>query len=300
MDGEVQYNNNWGAFSFVTGVQYQRDMANSHGTYLLDEDENDFITVDQFGWYGQGQYSFGNGFKATAAVRADDHEIYGFNFVPKLGLTKTIKRGTFRATYGQGVAAPTILNMFGNLFNGLILGNAEGFTLSTGEVVELQKVERLETYEVGYKGTVVTDKIFLDANAYYNFSRDFLSPVTELGNLLVGGTTSVTQRGNRPIEDFQDLNGLVLSYVNFGEFTTYGFDIGINYLLTNDITLDFNYSYFDFPIDEDELENDFDGDGRVTKLDVLVNAPRNKASVGVNYAKDKIFGNGVCTVGRRV
>ncbi|MEO1255853.1 MAG: TonB-dependent receptor, partial [Bacteroidota bacterium] len=187
-NGEVQYNNNWGAFSFVTGVQYQRDMANSNGTYLLDEDENDFITVDQLGWYGQGQYGFGNGFKATAAVRADEHEIYGFNFLPKFGLTKTIKRGTFRATYGQGVAAPTILNMFGDLFGGLILGNAEGFTLADGSTVERQSVEKLQTYEVGYKGTIVNDKLYADVNAYYNISEDFLSPVTGVG--------VTTQRGN--------------------------------------------------------------------------------------------------------
>ena len=293
-NGEVQYNNNWGAFSFVTGVQFQRDMANSHGTYLLDQDENDFITVDQYGWYGQGQYGFGNGFKATVAVRADEHEIYGFNFVPKVGLTKNIKRGTFRATYGEGVAAPTILNMFGDLFGGLILGNAEGFTVLTfddtgavtgTEQVERQSVERLQTFEVGYKGTIGNDKLYADVNAYYNISEDFLSPVTNIG--------AATQRGTTPIEDLQTtpFAPLVFTYVNFGEFQTYGFDIGLNYLLTDEITLDFNYSYFDFPIDENELENDFDGDGTVTKLDVLVNAPRNKGSIGVNYAKDKIFGN---------
>jgi len=293
---EFQYNNTWGDFSLVTGVQYQKDFAKSHGTYLLDEDENDFITVSQVGWYGQGQYNIGNGFKGTVAVRADDHEVYGFNFVPKLGLTKSIKRGTFRATYGQGVAAPTILNMYGDLFGGLILGNAEGFTVLTfddtgavsgTEQVEKQSIEKLQTYEIGYKGSIVSDRLYADVNAYYNISEDFLSPVTVVG--------VTTQRGSTPIEDVQSAfgvyGGLVATYVNFGQFETYGFDVGLNYLLTDDITLDFNYSFFDYPIDEDELENDFDGDGTVTKLDVLVNAPKHKGSFGVNYAKNKIFGN---------
>ena len=54
-NAEVQYNNNWGAFDMVTGVQWQRDMANSEGTYLLDQDANDFIEIEQIGWYGQGR-----------------------------------------------------------------------------------------------------------------------------------------------------------------------------------------------------------------------------------------------------
>ena len=290
-NGEIQYNNEWGNFNLVTGVQYQKDMANSHGTYLLDVDENDFITVDQFGWYGQGQYNFGSGVKATLALRADNHEIYDFNFVPKLGLTKTIDRGTFRLTYGQGVAAPTILNMFGDLFGGLILGNAEGFTLADGTLVEKQSIEKLQTYEVGYKGTLGSDKLYIDANAYYNVSENFLSPVTEIGDILSGGTNVVTQRGDAPIADFQSLGGLVFSYINFGKFETYGFDIGLNYLLSKNFTLDFNYSYFDYPIDENELENDFNGDGTVNKLDLLVNAPKNKARLGLRMTQDKMFGS---------
>lgn len=286
-NGEVQYNNNWGAFNFVTGVQYQRDMANSHGTYLLDENEDDFIIVDQIGWYGQGQYSFGSGFKATAAVRADNHDVYGFNFVPKVGLTKTVENGTFRITYGQGVAAPTILNMYGDLFGGLILGNAEGFTLADGSTIKKQEIEKLQTYEIGYKGNIGSKKFYADVNAYYNISEDFLSPVTVIG--------VATERGDTPIEDVQSAynvyGGLVATYINFGKFDTYGFDIGLNYLVNQNITLDFNYSYFDYPIDEDNLENDFNGDGTVNKLDLLVNAPKNKASFGFNYNKDKIFGN---------
>ncbi|WP_425390005.1 TonB-dependent receptor [Ekhidna sp.] len=286
-NGEVQYNNNWGAFSFVTGVQFQRDMANSHGTYLLDEDEDDFITVDQIGWYGQGQYAFGSGFKGTVALRADNHDVYGFNFVPKVGFTKTVERGTFRITYGQGVAAPTILNMYGDLFGGLILGNAEGFTLADGSEVEKQTIEKLQTYEIGYKGNIGSKKLYADVNAYYNISENFLSPVTVVG--------VTTHRGDTPIEDVQSAygvyGGLVATYINFGEFDTYGFDIGLNYLVNQNITLDFNYSYFDYPIDEDNLENDFNNDGTVNKLDLLVNAPKNKASFGFNYNKDKIFGN---------
>lgn len=286
-NGEVQYNNQWNAFKFITGVQYQKDMANSHGTYLLDKDADDYITVDQVGWYAQGQYDFKKGIKATVALRADYHEVYDFNFVPKFGITKTVDKGTFRFTYGQGVAAPTILNMYGDLFGGLILGNAEGFTLVDGSKVKKQDIEKLQTFEVGYKGALSGQKLFIDANAYYNISENFLSPVTVVG--------VTTERGTTPINQVQSAfgvyGGLVATYVNFGKFNTYGFDIGLNYLITNSLTASLNYSYFDYPIDENDLDNDFDKNGKVNELDILVNAPKHKGSVGLNYIGGKFFGN---------
>lgn len=285
-NAEVQYNNQFGAFNVVLGAQWQRDLANSHGSYLLDKHEDDYIQIDQIGAYGQVERDFGSGFKATAAFRGDNHEVYGFNFIPKAGLVKSVKNGAFRLTYGQGIAAPTILNMHGDLFSGLILGNAEGFTLTDGTKVEKQKVEKIQTFEIGYKGQAAK-KLFLDANAYYNISEDFLSPVTVVG--------VTTHRGDQPISEVQSgyafFGGLVATYINFGKVNTYGFDIGLNYSFTSKFNLDFNYSYFNYSVDEDNLkENDFNKDGKVDKLDVLVNAPTHKFGIGLNYSSDKFFG----------
>lgn len=285
-NAEIQYNNEFGDFNLVTGAQWQRDLANSHGTYLLDQNEDDYIKVDQVGVYAQGEYKFGGGLKATAAFRGDNHEVYGFNFVPKVGLVKSVENGAFRLTYSEGIAAPTILNMYGNLFSGLILGNAEGFTLNDGTTVEKQKVEKIKSFELGYKGQAF-GRLFVDANAYYNMSEDFLSPVTVVG--------VTTQRGDQPISEVQSgygvFGGLVATYVNFGEIDTYGFDLGLNYRFSNKVNLDFNYSFFDYSVDEDNLEeNDFNNDGEVNKLDVLVNAATHKAGLGINYSDTKWFG----------
>ena len=286
LNAEVQYNNTFGEVEIVTGIQYQGDMADSKNTYLLDD--TDDLSIYQVGWYGQVQYKFGNGWKTVAAFRADNHEIYDFNFVPKFGIVKNVGSGSFRLTYGQGIAAPTILNMFGDLFSGLILGNSEGFTLTDGTKIEKQKVEKLQTFELGYKGQVVPNKLFLDANAYYNISKDFLSPVTVVG--------VTTHRGDTPIQDVQSgygvFGGLVATYVNFGQVNTYGADFGFNYYFNDNLSVAMNYSFFDYSVDEDNLEeNDFNNDGVVNKLDILVNAPNHKMSVGFNYASKKWFGS---------
>jgi iron complex outermembrane receptor protein len=287
MNAEAQYNNSFGALQVVGGVQYQLDRANSRGTYLLDQNEDDYITVAQLGAYAHFTYDFGGGWRALVAGRADNHEIYDFNFLPKFGLLNIGENGTWRLTYGQGIAAPTILNMFGNLFGGLILGNAEGFTLADGSVVEKQRVEKISTLELGYRGQLIKNKLFIDANTYYSQSKDFLSPVT-----IVGVTT---ERGDTPIAEVQDAfavyGGLVATYVNFGEVNTYGLDIGLTYYFTPELSTYVNYSYFDYSADEDNMENDFNNDGVVNFLDLLVNAPTHKMGAGLNYSGDKWFGS---------
>lgn len=293
LNGELQYSNSFGDLDLITGVQYQRDMANSNGTYLLDGGpDGDGINVTQIGGYGHLKYNFSDRWKAIGAVRYDDHEIYGTNIIPKFALLSIGDLGTWRLTAGQGIAAPTILNMFGNLFGGLILGNAEGFTLADGSEVPIQTVEKLTTVEVGYRGRDKQGKFFYDANAYYNFNESFLSPVTVVG--------VTTQRGDTPIEEVQSAfgtyGGLVATYVNFGKVNTFGADLGITYMIDDKWSVNANYSYFDYSFDdssspENLAENDFNNDGKVNFLDFLVNAPNHKAGAGVNYNGGKWFGS---------
>lgn len=286
-NGEFQYNNTFGNLSLVTGTQFQYDQANSLGSYLLDQDADDYINVYQIGAYAHLTYAFGDGWRAIAAARADYHEFYEFNLVPKFGLLKIGDRGTFRLTYGQGIASPTILNMFGDLFGGLILGNAVGFTLADGSMVDRQRVENLQTIELGYRGQLVKNKLFLDADVYYNIASDFLSPVTSIG--------VASLRGDEKVEEIQDLfaayQGLVFTYINFGQVNTFGGDIGLSYYLTPEWNAFINYSYFDWSVDENDMENDFNNDGVVNFLDILVNAPTNKIGAGLNYSGDKFFGS---------
>jgi iron complex outermembrane receptor protein len=51
-----------------------------------------------------------------------------------------------------------------------------------------------------------------------------------------------------------------------------------------------NYSYFDYSVDEENTDNDFNGDGEVNFLDILVNAPNHKLGLGLNYSGSKWFG----------
>ena len=288
-NGEAQYNNTFGGLNLITGAQWQRDIANSNHTYLLDD--NGPIQLDQIGGYAQLEYQFkDSGFKVMVAGRGDNHELYGFNFVPKAALLYTIGTGTFRVTYGKGIASPSILNLNGNLFGGLILGNGEGFTLSDGTKIAKLEVETINTFETGYKG-LIEDKWFVDVNGYYNKSEHFITPLL---NIATSGR-KVTKRGDTPMSEVvpgTPTSGasFLLTYLNFGKVDTYGADISVNYFMNDNVNFIFNYSYFGFKLDTGDLTNDGNKDGKVDENDLPMNTPTNKLGFGINFSYDKFFG----------
>ncbi|SDR78470.1 TonB-dependent receptor [Christiangramia echinicola] len=287
LNAEAQYNNNFGNLTYVLGAQYQKDNADSKGTYLLDQDGG--IEIDQVGVYGQLEYTFENaGLDLLFVGRYDDHELYGGNFIPKAAIVKNFEFGSFRLTYGKGIAAPSILNLSGNLFGGLVLGNGEGFTLEDGTEIPELKVETIKSWEVGYKGKLFGDKTFFEANAYYNQSEDFLSPLIN-----ISATSPVARRGNTPIGDLipGSDGSFVLTYLNFGQVDTYGADLGINYFLNDKNRLSFNYSYFNYSLDENDLANDGNRDGVVLESELPINTPKNKFGIGYYYTGSKFFGS---------
>ncbi|HET9985898.1 MAG TPA: TonB-dependent receptor [Longimicrobiales bacterium] len=292
-NGEVQYNASLAGSHFTVGAQLQRDMANSNGTYLLDK--NGTIDLDQYGVYGQAEAPFGSsGLKAVVAARGDHHELYGFNFIPKGGLVYTRGASTWRATYGKGIAAPTILNLSMNIFGGLALGNGEGFTLSNGTKIDPLKVETIQTFEGGYRG-VLGDRFFADLDGYYNKSKNFISPLINIVPKGLSGGPTVTYRGSTPIADVG--GGLVkpgdyvLANVNFGHVDTYGFDAGLSYYVRTGVSLVGNYSYFNFSLDQTDPKNDADANGKVEDTDLPINTPKHKASLGLNADMDRWFGS---------
>ena len=287
LNAEAQYNNNFGNFTYVIGAQYQQDKADSKNTYLLDQDGP--ITIDQVGVYGQLEYTFEDaGVDLLFVGRYDDHELYGGNFIPKAAIVKNFDFGSFRLTYGKGIAAPSILNLSGNLFGGLVLGNGEGFTLEDGTVIDPLEVETIKSWEVGYKGKLFGEKTFFEANAYYNQSENFLSPL-----ILISATSPVAFRGDTAIGDLiPGSNGAtVLTYLNFGNVDTYGADLGLNYFINDKNRLSFNYSYFDYSLDTNDPANDGNRDGVVLESELPINTPQNKFGIGYYYTGTKFFGS---------
>lgn len=85
------------------------------------------------------------------------------------------------------------------------------------------------------------------------------------------GGALLTNREGESIVLFQ-------SSTTFGKVDTRGVDVGFGYFFSDDLRLDFSYSWFDFGIAED----------RGGQRDLLLpNAPENKASAGLTYTGDR-------------
>lgn len=154
-------------------------------------------------------------------------------------------------------------------------------------------VECLQMIELGYCGQVIFNKLFIDVNVYYNIFEDFLSLVIVVGVIMACG--------DQFIEDVQFgfgvYGGLVVIYINFGLVNIYGVDFLVIYYFMLEFSMIVNYFYFDWSVDEDNVENDFNGDGVVNFLDILVNVLMNKGGIGLDYFDEKFFvGFYVCWV----
>ena len=290
LNGEIQYNNNWGNLSMVAGTQYQREIISSNNTIYIEEPP---IRLNLIGVYGQVMYTFGNtGLKILATARGDDHSLYGFNFLPKTGITFTKSKSTWRLTYGGGYATPTLVNAYVKTSGAAraALGNSDGFTLSDGTNVVPIMPEKIKTLEVGYKSVFYNRRLFLDMEAYYNWQENLISPQINVVQPGASQGTVVTHRGDRPIEDFGVASGTpVFSYINYGRVNTYGIDIGLNYYFSDRYNLTFNYSFFDYSIDSTDPNNDVNKDGRVDNFDIAINTPRNKISSAFNGRFNKFY-----------
>ncbi|HEX5171446.1 MAG TPA: TonB-dependent receptor plug domain-containing protein [Cyclobacteriaceae bacterium] len=294
INGEIQYNNNWGSWNVVAGTQYQKEVAASHNTIYLDEP----VRLDQIGIYGQLMYTIeATGIKVLATARGDNHSLFGFNFLPKTGITYTQNQSTWRLTYGEGYATPTLVNTYFTAASGTILGNSDGFTRSNGSKVAPIEPETLKTLEVGYKSIFLRRKLFMDMDAYYNWAENLISPLT---NIVPHGRDEgpvVKYKGDKPITDFThglpgslDPGESISSFFNYGRANTYGFDVGLNYYFSDRYNLALNYSFFNYSVDQNDLNNDVNEDGKVDNNDMAINTPKNKLSAAFNARINKFYG----------
>ena len=84
---------------------------------------------------------------------------------------------------------------------------------------------------------------------------------------------------------------LVLTYLNFGDVNTYGFDASVSYSLSSSLLATLNYSYFGYAIDTTDLANDGNRNGKVDENDLPINTPTHKLGLGLNYTSGKFFGS---------
>lgn len=288
-NGEIQYNNSFGGFDVIMGLNYEDNRPVTDGTFIADT-AGRVIHQTQFGIYTQIEKNITSRLKFVGAARYDTQNNYDPQFSPRIAALFSMPGyGTFRLTFNRAYQAPAVLQQELYVLVGAnaYRGNLNGFTLSDGTEINKLNAEISQSVEAGYRGKLAGN-IYMDANAYYTVYTDFISPLTLFGN--PGTGAYVTHIGGKPLNTTEQ----TYTYMNFGEVSVAGFDAGGFMPLSKNMSINGSISIVKalglFPTESDTAGgkiwiNDVDKDGDTDELSF--NTPELKYNFGISF--DNIF-----------
>ncbi|MBE9466016.1 TonB-dependent receptor domain-containing protein [Dyadobacter subterraneus] len=262
----------------IAGANYRIYDLNSGGTLFETQDGTPTgkeFNIREYGAYTQASKNFNDVFKLTASVRYDKNMNFKGQFSPRIsGVYTVAKNHNFRASFQRGFRIPTTQNQYINLLTpsvrlvgGLPLfrekynmvgnavyeqtaitsGNIQDGTLKPYKFREWQP-ERVQTYEIGYKG-VIGNKLYIDAFYYYNRFLTF------------DGITVLLQRKdpNGPLTDLLDptkRNAYSMPVNATQTVKNSGWGVGLDYVLGKGYTFNGNLTQNMLNNNAELLKND--------------------------------------------
>ncbi|HEX6099958.1 MAG TPA: TonB-dependent receptor [Thermoanaerobaculia bacterium] len=316
LHGEIMTNWDFfgGKTRVIGGVAYNTqevDTANPLGVQTLMSAAKDERQQSAF---GQLEFDLGTKVKLVGAARWDDSTLHEAQFSPKGAIVfSPASNHTLRYSYNEAFQRPNYSELFlaapaGAPVNlaGAAAANPAAAALAPflqqlgfGALPLLARgnedldVEKVRSHEVGYAG-IYGGKVFLTVDLYKSNLKNFVTDLLPGVNPAYGAYTlpanlpapvaaginnflGVALGANRG--GLTTVNGqpaLVFSYINAGEVDTQGGEIAVNYYITNNWLVDFNYSVFDF-----EVKSSRAGD------QLLPNAPESKFNLGLGWRSDR-------------
>jgi iron complex outermembrane recepter protein len=222
---------------------------NSQGTIFADTNGR-VIRNSEYGFYAGLEKTVLQKVKLNLTSRVDKNENFDFIFSPALSAVYNFKPNQiFRVSFSAAVRNPTLADqyLYYNVGRAILLGNTTGYdslvtttsllnALISGSPLEyfnIKKIapERVRTIEAGYRGTIAKD-VFVDVVAYASRYNSFIG-------YKIGADVTYLQSFQRII-----VNNIYRIASNSDEVVyTYGFSGGVNYYLSQMISINGNYSY---------------------------------------------------------
>ena len=276
----------------IVGGNVRRYGLNSEGTLFARDENGKEYTIDEYGGYAQASKTLADILKLTGSVRYDKNQNFKAQISPRFSAVLTLaKVHNFRASFQRGFRIPTTQDQYidlntpsYHLIGGLPFLK-QRYNFASSPVYTLQSVqafgaalqqggsaalpqalgllkqslspgydpERVETYEVGYKG-LIGNKLFIDAYYYYNRFLNFLG-----SEIVVQGKNAVSLAD--PASTLQLISGstrTVYSYpVNSPtQLKNAGWAIGADYVLPGNYMIGANVSS-NYLIDKDQIPTGF-------------------------------------------
>jgi iron complex outermembrane receptor protein len=270
------------------------------------------IASDKEALFGVGTWRVAEPLKVLLAIRGDWSSLHDFQLSPKASATyKFGPDQTVRLTYSRAFQVSNSLEYFLDApvappadlsgFNAFCAPFGVDCRFGSTPVLALGNenlgVEKVRTWEVGYKG-VLAGKALLTLEYYRSRSSNLAtSLLPQLGTVLgrvnprfgpwqaPDGLPNAVADQIRALVPFlsNHLDGsnilAVASYTNFGKVDTQGIDLGVSYFLPSGWRYTSTYSWFDFAV-RDQLS----GAERL----VLPNTPSHAVSAGLAYERGRI------------
>ncbi len=245
----------------LIGANYKKYVLNSQNTLFADSAGN--IGISEYGAFLQATKKITDGIRITASGRYDKNQNFEGRFTPRVtALLKLAENNNIRLSYQSAYRFPSTQQQFINLQVGstLLVGSNSTFAnyLNTGTnplytaksvqdgspktIASTQvKPESVNSFELGYKGLLMENKLLIDVYGYYGQYQNFLSRTNTIQ--AIGGSITDPASTKRNIS----------IPVNAPEkVKTYGFGFSIDYRLPLNFTLGGNVAsdvLKDVPVD---------------------------------------------------
>ncbi len=246
----------------LVGANYKKYNLNSQGTLFADGGGT--IGIDEFGGYVQASRSLFQDFlKLSLSGRYDKNENFDGRFTPRAtALFKVAKNHNVRVSYQTAYRFPSTQQQWIDLDVGSstrLLGgvpyfqNKYGLNSNTYQLSALPgvttpykvspfKPESVGTFELGYKGLALQDKLLIDIYGYYGQYQNFLSRT-----LLVQPKATYTLASiasaiatNVAVSNVANIYSIPVNAPS--KVKTYGFGFGLDYRLPAGFIINSNVS----------------------------------------------------------
>ncbi len=238
----------------LVGGNYKMYVLNSEGTLFADTAGT--IKIREFGAFAQvGKDFFDRLLRVTVAGRYDKNSGFEGKFTPRAtALFRVKENNNIRLSYQTAYRFPTTQQQWIDLFaaGARLIGGDPSFhtfyhfdtnpiyyadDLRDGVVKQfdnkMYKPETVSSFEIGYKGLYLKEKLLIDVYGYYGMYQDFLTRVTVVQN-----------KAGDAISQADTANGNIFSVpVNLPDkVKTFGYGISVDYKLPYNFSLSVNAS----------------------------------------------------------
>ncbi len=293
-EGQYDFKNEIDFIELQTGASYRLYELGSNGTIFADIEGND-ITIMELGAYAQASKRLlDDKLKLMGSLRYDKNENFQGQFSPRLSAVFTEGNSNIRAAFQTGFRNPTTqgqhidLNVvaarligglgyyrdkyriFDNAFSQASVNEyvaavgsgqspvdpaATGLLQQVTDLPELRP-EQVKSFEVGYKGLLVGNRLLADAAYYYNIYNDFITQTAvrkASGPVYPGAAMASTEGAINAVNAPSLLTPITIpgrentfqTYTNLvdQEVRAHGAAIGLTYNLPRNFSLSGNYNF---------------------------------------------------------